>query len=89
MNSGKIVLGVLAGIAAGAVLGILFAPDKGSNTRKNICKRSEDFKEDINESFTDGLNDKYNDFAEIIYQKMEAMKDRATDFSKANDYKSQ
>ena len=30
MDSGKLVLGVLAGLAIGATLGILFAPDKGS-----------------------------------------------------------
>ena len=36
MKAGKVFLGVLAGVAAGAVLGILFAPDKGSKTRKKI-----------------------------------------------------
>lgn len=39
MNSGKVVLGALAGLAAGALLGILFAPDKGSETRKKSRKR--------------------------------------------------
>jgi gas vesicle protein len=36
-NSGKILAAVAAGIAAGAVLGILFAPDKGTETRKKIA----------------------------------------------------
>jgi len=45
MSSGKVLLGVLAGVAAGAFLGILFAPEKGSNTRKNISKKGEDFAE--------------------------------------------
>jgi len=32
-DSGKIVTVLLAGLAAGAVLGVLFAPEKGSETR--------------------------------------------------------
>lgn len=36
MSSGKLFLGILAGIATGATLGILFAPEKGSTTRKKL-----------------------------------------------------
>ena len=36
MSTGKVMLGILAGLAAGEALGILFAPDKGSETRKKI-----------------------------------------------------
>jgi gas vesicle protein len=32
MSKGKVILGVLAGVAVGAMLGVLFAPDKGWNT---------------------------------------------------------
>lgn len=35
-NRGTTILGILAGTAIGATLGILFAPDKGSKTRKKI-----------------------------------------------------
>lgn len=43
MDNGKVLLGVLAGVAAGATLGILFAPDSGVNTRRKIAKKGEDY----------------------------------------------
>lgn len=33
MNAGKLVLSALAGVAAGAAVGVLFAPENGKETR--------------------------------------------------------
>jgi gas vesicle protein len=58
MARGSIILGVLAGLAVGAIVGILIAPDKGSATRKKIIHKGETYvdnlKEKINSILTDG-----------------------------------
>jgi gas vesicle protein len=56
MKSNNLLLGIAGGLAAGVVLGVLFAPDKGSNTRKKIAKKSSDLKSNAKESFDKFLN---------------------------------
>ena len=51
MSSKQVLLGVLAGAVVGATLGILFAPDKGSDTRKKISKKSSDFLDSVTKKF--------------------------------------
>jgi gas vesicle protein len=67
MSSGKVLLGVLAGMAVGAALGVLFAPDKGWNTRKRISKKGEDIADD--------LGDKFEEFLDSISVKMDEVKE--------------
>jgi len=61
MNStSKILLGFIAGAAIGGALGILLAPDKGSETRRRIAERSSEIGDsiaDIGESVKDKFND--------------------------------
>jgi gas vesicle protein len=56
MRPGKVLLGVIVGAAVGAVLGVLFAPAKGSVTRKRIGRRSADFAEDVKENFNKSID---------------------------------
>ena len=56
MNSGKIVLGALAGLAAGALIGVLFAPDKGSESRSKIIKNGEDYLDSVKGKFNSLLD---------------------------------
>lgn len=65
MNSGKIVLGILGGVAVGAIAGILFAPAKGKDTRKKILKNSKDYADNFKEKIQNLQNevtDKYNGY---------------------------
>jgi gas vesicle protein len=47
MSPGKILVGTLIAMGTGAVLGVLFAPDKGSVTRRKISKNGLRFADDV------------------------------------------
>ena len=53
MSTGKILTGALVGVAVGAALGILFAPDKGSVTRKKLTKSGGDLLDDMKSQIDD------------------------------------
>jgi len=62
MNSSKVLLGVLGGVAVGALAGILLAPNKGSKTRKKIMNKGKDFADDMKGKFEElyeNVTDKY------------------------------
>lgn len=51
MNSKIILVGALTGIAVGAIIGVLFAPNKGTETRKQIAQKSFDTAGDLKDKF--------------------------------------
>jgi gas vesicle protein len=65
MKSGNVLLGIIAGAATGALLGILFAPDKGSETRKKIAKKSKQYGEDLKEKYNEIVEDISGKFKDL------------------------
>lgn len=52
-DNGKLLSALLLGAAAGAVLGLLFAPDKGSNTRKKIQDGAQGLMDELSEKIVE------------------------------------
>lgn len=71
MNAGKIIVGVLAGAAVGAALGILFAPDKGSETRQKISRKAQDY--------ANSVKDKFGDWMDTVTSQFSSMKEEAAE----------
>jgi gas vesicle protein len=73
-NASKIAGALLLGAAIGGTLGLLFAPYKGSETRKKIAGQTDDL--------TDEIKEKFNDFLDEIKCEMEKAKEKADAFIK-------
>lgn len=71
MKNNKALLGFLGGIAAGALLGVLYAPDKGSKTRKKIKQKGG--------KYADDAKDKADEILETFSQKYETLKAEGKD----------
>lgn len=50
MNKRKSLIGILAGLTAGAALGLLFAPKRGKETREALAQNSSDYLKKINDT---------------------------------------
>jgi len=54
-DNSKVLIGLLAGLAAGAALGLLFAPEAGSETRERLGQSIKDLGDTIQEKAADQL----------------------------------
>lgn len=73
MSTSKVLLGVVVGLAAGAMAGILMAPEKGSETRKKISNKGQ--------GYVDDLKGRFNDFLDGFMNHVETVKDDAHDMA--------
>lgn len=72
-NSGKIIAALVIGAAVGAVLGVLFAPDKGAETRKKINEEGK--------KMSDAIKNKFNEMKEKMNAVKDDMEQQAEDFA--------
>jgi gas vesicle protein len=87
MESGKVLLGVLAGIAIGSAFGILLAPEKGSVTRKQILNKGEDFTNDLANKLDNFIEESLKKYEDAMHQAEELYskgKERFEDIKKVN-----
>ena len=55
-ETGKLIGVLVIGAAVGVVLGVLFAPDKGCNTRKKLMGKAKDLADDVKQKMLDEAN---------------------------------
>ena len=78
MNSKKLIVGIVAGLAVGTVIGMLFAPEDGKRIRKKMVSMAEEI--------TDGLNDKFHKFIDRLNEKIENTMEYVSNFAeRANE----
>jgi gas vesicle protein len=69
-------LGILGGIAAGALLGVLLAPDSGVNTRKKIATKTQGAVDDLKNRFNHLVNG-LSEHAADVTERVESAASRA------------
>ena len=86
MSKGKVVVGTLAGLAVGAIAGILLAPQKGSKTRKQIMDKSSDYYDELKakfDEFTDSLAEKFENTKKEVENLAEKGKSKYDEMKKS------
>lgn len=72
MRTNRVAVGVLGGIAAGALLGILFAPHKGSKTRKKILNKGKCYADEAKEKMEEVITD-FTEKSEALWNEAKDM----------------
>ena len=55
-SNGKVLLALLGGVALGALIGVLFAPDKGAETRKKMVEEAKKAGDRVKDAFREKMN---------------------------------
>ena len=85
MKASSTILGILGAAAAGAFIGVLFAPDKGSNTRKKIKDKSKDYGDNLKTKFDGIVSTITSNGKEIIEEGKSKLNQVKDDFNAIKD----
>lgn len=77
-NNSKILIALGAGLALGGLLGVLFAPDKGAETRQKISDNGKKLAAAAKDKIIK-TKDKLSDLKEEILEKMDAVNNKVKD----------
>ena len=70
MKNSNVILGIMAGAAIGALIGVLYAPEKGTDTRKKLRRKGEVMVVDLKQKAHD-LTEKANELTRKAASLME------------------
>ncbi len=71
--------GILVGIAAGVIVGVLLAPQSGKKTRKGIMNETDNFFSDLQGQLQDGLESIRKQYSEYVETATDKTKSVAAD----------
>ncbi|MES2651058.1 MAG: YtxH domain-containing protein [Bacteroidota bacterium] len=80
-DNSKVVIALLAGFAAGAALGLLFAPEKGSETRDKLSQSLKDLGDSIKEKAADEINNLTNLKDKVVDSIKSKLRDAEDEYS--------
>lgn len=85
MKTDKVVLGILGGMAAGAMLGILFAPEKGTKTRRKIMDKGTDYVDDLKDKFDTVVGSITKNYEKVWHEGKNLIADEKSNFDIAKN----
>lgn len=81
-DNSKVVVALLAGLAAGAALGLLFAPEPGEDTRDSLSRTIKDFADKVKDfagNEIDKLSKVKENVSEQVKEKFNEEKEKLSD----------
>lgn len=78
-NNSKILIALASGIALGGMLGLLYAPDKGTDTRKKITDAKDKFTGSIKDTVNKG-KEKFSELRDGMKEKIESINEKVKEY---------